>query len=141
MTLFARPALMECGTCAGHPLVGESCLSPGDALHARSRKPENRYTYPRAIWRRYGSTIKPLADSRRTEIMNRAELNKLWNRSKTDPNFHRRLLAMLAALAAVPATQRDQLAACALADFTLRKAGAAGRRDLKGRLKASGWEL
>jgi hypothetical protein len=73
--------------------------------------------------------------------MNRAQLKKLWERSKTDRKFHRLLLAMLCALGAVPAKASDQLAACALADYTLRKAGAAGRRDLKRRLKAKGWEF
>ncbi len=38
-------------------------------------------------------------------------------------------------------TAKDRLAACALADFTPRRAGAAGRRDLKRRLKAAGWEF
>ena len=51
------------------------------------------------------------------------------------------LLAMLAALVTVPSTAEDRLAACALADFTLRKAGAAGRHDLKRRLRAWGWEF
>ena len=71
--------------------------------------------------------------------MNRAQLKRLWNRSKTDPKFRRLLLAMLAALVTVQSNPRDQLAACALADFTLRKAGAAGRRDLRRRLKATVW--
>jgi hypothetical protein len=57
-------------------------------------------------------------------MMNRAELKKLWNRSKTDPKFRRLLLAMQAALVWVSSTAKDRLAACALADFTLRKAGA-----------------
>ena len=74
-------------------------------------------------------------------VMNRAELERFWSRSKTDPRFRRLLLAMLAALAAVPSTQRDQLAARALANFTLRKAGPSGRRDLRRRLKAAGWEF
>lgn len=73
--------------------------------------------------------------------MNRAQLKKLWNRSKTDPKFRRLLLAMLAALVTEPSPAKDQLAACALADFTLRKAGAGGRRDLRRRLKANGWEF
>ena len=30
---------------------------------------------------------------------------------------------------------------CALADFTLRKAGPAGRRDLKRRLAQAGWDF
>jgi hypothetical protein len=73
--------------------------------------------------------------------MNRVDLKRLWNRSKTDPKFRRLLLAMLAALVWMPSKPSDQFAACALADFTLRKAGAAGRRDLRRRLKAKGWEL
>jgi hypothetical protein len=75
------------------------------------------------------------------EIMNRTELKKLWERSKTDPKFHRLLLALLAALVTVPASTRDQLAACALADYTLRKAGPAGRRELRRILKNHGWEF
>ncbi len=59
--------------------------------------------------------------------MNRAQLKKLWNRSNTDPKFHRLLLAMLCALGAVPSKASDQFAARALADFTLKKAGAGGR--------------
>jgi hypothetical protein len=70
--------------------------------------------------------------------MNRAELQKLWERSKTDPKFRRLLLAMLAVLVSVPSKSGDQLAACALADFTLRKAGAAGRREMRRRLRAAG---
>lgn len=73
--------------------------------------------------------------------MNRAELKKLWTRSQKDPKFRRLLLAMLAALVAVPSNPRDQLKACVLADYTLRKAGQAGRRDLRRRLKAMGWEF
>lgn len=73
--------------------------------------------------------------------MTRTQLKKLWNRSKTDPEFRRLLLAMLGALVWVPSSAKDQLAACALADFTLRKAGTAGRRDLRRRLKAMGWEF
>jgi hypothetical protein len=73
--------------------------------------------------------------------MNRAEFKQLWNRSKTDSTFRRLLLAMLAILVTVPSTTKDWLAVCALADFTLRKAGAAGRRDLRRRLKAMGWEF
>lgn len=73
--------------------------------------------------------------------MDRTELKKLWNRSKTDPKFHRLLLALLAALVTVPASARDQLKACVLANFTLRKAGVKGRRELRRRLKASGWEF
>lgn len=63
--------------------------------------------------------------------MNRAELKRLWKRSKTDRKFHRLLLAVLAALAAVPSSPKDQLAACALADFTLKRARANGRRELQ----------
>jgi hypothetical protein len=73
--------------------------------------------------------------------MNRKELKRLWNRSKTDPKFRRLLLAMLAALVCVPSNPRVQSKACALADFTLRKAGPAGRRDLRRRLTAMGWEF
>ena len=73
--------------------------------------------------------------------MNRAQLKKSWERSKTDPKFRRLLLAMLCALGAVPSNPRDQLKACALANFTLRKAGAGGRRELRRRLKAMGWEF
>jgi hypothetical protein len=73
--------------------------------------------------------------------MNRAQLKRLWNRSQKDPQFRRLLLAMLAALATVPSPAKDPLAACALADFTLRKAGAAGRRDLRRILKNNAWEF
>ena len=73
--------------------------------------------------------------------MNRVELKRLWNRRKTDPRFRRLLLAMLAALVWVPSTQRDQLTARALANFTLRKSGPSGRRDLRRRLKTAGWEF
>jgi len=73
--------------------------------------------------------------------MNRVELKKLWRRSKTDPKFRRLLLAMLSALVWVPSTPSDQFAVCALADYTLRKAGASGRRELRRRLKAAGWEF
>ncbi len=73
--------------------------------------------------------------------MNRAEVKKLWKRSKTDPEFRRLLLAMLASLVWMRSTAKDRLAACALADFTLRKAGPAGRRDLKRRLATMGWEF
>jgi hypothetical protein len=69
------------------------------------------------------------------------ELKRFWKRSKTDRKFRRLLLAMPASLVSAPSSAKDQLAACALADFTLRKAGAAGRRDLKRRLKAAGWEF
>lgn len=70
--------------------------------------------------------------------MNRTELKELWKRSKTDPKFRRLLHLMLATLVWVPSTANDRLAACALADFTLRKAGATGRRDLKRRLAEMG---
>ncbi len=73
--------------------------------------------------------------------MNRVELRQLWNRSKKDRRFRRLLLAVLASLVWLPSKPRDQLAACALADYILRKAGAAGRRDLKRRLVAMGWEF
>lgn len=75
------------------------------------------------------------------QIMDRTELKKLWNRSKTDPKFRRLLLAMLCALGAVPSKASDQLAARALADFTLKKAGAGGRRELRRILKDHGWEF
>ena len=75
------------------------------------------------------------------EIMNRVELKRLWKRSKTERKFRRLLLALLSALVWTKSTPRDQLAACALADYTLRKAGAAGRRDLRRRLAAMGWEF
>ena len=58
--------------------------------------------------------------------MNRAQLKRLWNRSKTDPKFHRLLLAMLSSLVSVPSQPKEQLAACELAHFILVKAGAAG---------------
>jgi hypothetical protein len=73
--------------------------------------------------------------------MNRTGLKKLWNRSKTDSEFRRLLLAMLAALVTVPSPAEDQLAACALADYTLKKAGAGGRRELRRILKSNGWEF
>jgi len=73
--------------------------------------------------------------------MNRAQLKKLWKRAKTDPQFRRLLLAMLASLVWVQSTTKDQLKACALAEFTLKKAGALGRRDLRRILKAAGWEF
>ena len=63
--------------------------------------------------------------------MDRAELERLWKRTKSDRQFRRLLLAMLASLVWVPSTAKDRLAACALADFTLRKAGAAGRGELR----------
>jgi hypothetical protein len=69
------------------------------------------------------------------EMMNRAQLKQIWNRSQPHQKFHRLLLATLSALVRVPSKLRDQLAARALADFTLRKAGPAGRRDLRRRLK------
>jgi hypothetical protein len=75
------------------------------------------------------------------QIMNRKQLKKLWERSKADPEFRRLLLAMLCALGAAPSTTEDRLGVCALADYTLRKAGPAGRRDLRRRLKAKGWEF
>src|SRR5260370_33392902 len=53
--------------------------------------------------------------------------------SVTDRKFHRLLLAMLAALVTVPSTAEDRLAACALAGFTFRKAGAAGGHGFEGR--------
>lgn len=71
--------------------------------------------------------------------MNRKQLKKLWESSKKDRKFHR--LAMLAGLVCVPSPAKDQSGACALANFTLRKAGSAGRRDLRGRLKTMGWEF
>jgi hypothetical protein len=75
------------------------------------------------------------------QIMKRAQLKRLWNRTKTDPEFHRLLLAMLAALVCVPSNPRDQLKACVLANYTLRKAGTTGRRELRRILKNSGWEF
>jgi hypothetical protein len=75
------------------------------------------------------------------QIMNRAQLKKLWNRSQTDRKFNRLLLVILAALAAAPSKSCDQLAACALADYTLKKAGPARRRELKRRLKSAGWDF
>jgi hypothetical protein len=71
--------------------------------------------------------------------MNRVELKRLWKRTKTDPKFRRLLLAMLASVVWVPSEPNDQFAACELADYILRKAGAAGRRDLKRRLAEAGW--
>jgi hypothetical protein len=73
--------------------------------------------------------------------MNRTELKKLWNRSQKDAKFRHLLLAMLAALVTVPSPAKDQLAACTLADFTLRKAGTGGRRELRRILKNNGWEF
>ena len=73
--------------------------------------------------------------------MNRAQLKRLWNRSKTDQKFHRLLLALLSALAAVPSKASEQVAARALADFTLERAGAEGRRELRRILKNHGWEF
>jgi len=75
------------------------------------------------------------------QIIDQTELKILWNRSQKDPKFHRLLLAMLAALVSVPSPAKDQLAASALANYTLRKAGQAGRRDLKRILKNKGWEF
>jgi hypothetical protein len=75
------------------------------------------------------------------EIMTRTQLKKLWTRTKTDPKFRRLLLAMLAALVCVPSNPRDQSKACALADFTLKKAGAGWRRGLRRILKNNGWEF
>jgi hypothetical protein len=75
------------------------------------------------------------------QIMDQTELKKQWNRTKTDPKFHRLLLALLAALVSVPSPAKDQLAACALANFTLKKAGAGGRRELRQILKNNGWEF
>jgi hypothetical protein len=74
---------------------------------------------------------------RREENESRAT-REIWQRSKSDPKFHRLLLAMLAALAAVPSKPKDQVAACALVDFTLKRAGTEGRRELRRRLKAMG---
>lgn len=71
--------------------------------------------------------------------VNRTIIKKLWKRAKTDPQFRRLLLAMLSSLVWAPSTAKDRPAACALADFTLRRAGAAGRRDLKRRLAEAGW--
>ncbi len=73
--------------------------------------------------------------------MNRAELKTLSKRTKTDPQFRRLLLTMLASLVWAPSLTKDRLAACALADFTLRKAGAAGRGELRCLLKDSAWEF
>jgi hypothetical protein len=72
--------------------------------------------------------------------MNRVELKRLWYRSKTDPKFHRLLLAMLAALVWTKSTPQEQFAACALADYTLRKAGAERRREFRRVLKSCGCE-
>jgi hypothetical protein len=80
----------------------------------------------------------PEQSARSMKKMTRTELEELWKRSKSDPKFRRLLLAMLAALVWVPSTTKDRLAVCALADFTLRKAGAVGRRDLKRRLAQRG---
>jgi len=74
-------------------------------------------------------------------VMNRAELKKLWSRSRTDPKFRRLLLALLAALVCVKSTTKERLAACELAHFTLLKAGGSGRCDLRRILKAAGWEF
>jgi hypothetical protein len=65
--------------------------------------------------------------------MNRKEIRKLWNRRRTDPEFHLLLLAIVYALLWTDSTPRDQIAACALADYTLRKAGAKGRREMRRR--------
>jgi hypothetical protein len=75
------------------------------------------------------------------QIMDQTELKILWNRSQKDPKFRRLLLAMLAALVCVPSNPRDQSKACVLADFTLKKAGAGGRRELRQILKNNGWEF
>lgn len=66
---------------------------------------------------------------------------KLHGNSGSRKEHCRTLLAMLAALVWVPSELGDQLAACVLADFTVRKSGAAGRRDLRRRLNAAGWEF
>jgi len=73
--------------------------------------------------------------------VNKAQLKKLWKRHQADPEFRLLTNLMIAVLVSVPSKPRDQLAACALADYTLRKAGATGRRDLLRRLKAKGWEF
>lgn len=73
--------------------------------------------------------------------MNCAQLKKQWNRSKSDRKFRRLLHVMLATLVSLPSTAKDRLAACALADFILRNAGAAGRRDLRRKLKSAGCEF
>lgn len=73
--------------------------------------------------------------------MNRMELRRLWKRSQKDRQFRRLLLALLSALVWTKSTPKDQFAACALADFTLRKAGPAGRRDLQRRLAETGWQF
>ncbi len=74
-------------------------------------------------------------------VMNRAELKKLWSRTRTDSQFHRLLLALLAALVWVKSTTKERLTACELAHFILVKAGPSGQRDLKRILKAAGWEF
>lgn len=73
--------------------------------------------------------------------MSRAQLKKAWNRAKTDVKFRRLLHLMLATLVTVPTQPRDLLAVCALADYTLRKAGMAGRRELRRRLRTAGWKF
>jgi hypothetical protein len=51
------------------------------------------------------------------------------------------MLALLCVLGAVPSSAKHQRGACALADFTLKKVGVGGRRELRRILKNSGWEF
>jgi hypothetical protein len=56
---------------------------------------------------------------------------------RRDRRFHRLLLAMIGARAAVPSTPKDQAAACCLADCSLRKAApksasCGGNRERRG---------
>jgi len=78
-------------------------------------------------------------DSRSMKTMNRVELKRLWKRSKADAKFRRLLHLLLATLVWLPSKPRDQFAACELANYILREAGAAGRRDLKRQLAEAGW--
>ena len=72
--------------------------------------------------------------------MKREELKRLWKRSKTDKKFRRIFLAMLRTLVWQNSKPQDRLAACELATFVLKNAGAAGRKELRDRLRSAGCE-
>jgi hypothetical protein len=71
--------------------------------------------------------------------VNRAQLKKLWKRHQADPEFRLLTNLIIAVLVMVPSKAEDNLQACELADAILKKAGGAGRRDLKRRLVEEGW--
>ena len=78
---------------------------------------------------------------KKAEIMKRAEFEKLRERSKKDKNFHRLLVAMLAALVWVRSKPGDEIKACELASHILRTGGAKWRPNLKDRLRSAGWRF